>query len=222
MGGRWGLGSHCPPSALQRRQCLFLMLLSGFSPHLCPWVLLWMGDRRGGGGGMVAGEVGNHSRHSAYSTFQLAPTTSLATITPWEGTQCGFPCPFFRVGDRSPQRAHVLCISDAQCERGQNGDQDGSVKEVTGQARSPGVERSHQREGRKCELGPDSYPQPGHQGPQGSPSGLRASLSPYLEMPSFSLNRPPLSPPGLCGSPSGAPPSPSAGQHAHHSSVYSD
>lgn len=74
---------------------------------------------------MVAGEVGNHSRHSAYSTLQLAPTTSLATITPWEGTQCGFPCPFYRVGDRSPQRAHVLSISDAQCERGQNGDQDG-------------------------------------------------------------------------------------------------
>ena len=110
-------------------------------------------------------------------------------------------------------------ISDAQCERGQNGDQDGRVKEVTGQARSPGVEGSHRREGRKRELGPDSFPQPGHQGPQGSPSGLRASLSPYLEMPSFSLNRPPLSPPGLCGSPSGAPRSPSAGQHAHHSSV---
>lgn len=59
---------------------------------------------------MVAGEVGNHSRHSAYSTLQLAPTTSLATITTWEGTQCGFPCPFFRVGDRSPQRAHVLSL----------------------------------------------------------------------------------------------------------------
>ena len=71
-------------------------------------------------------------------------------------------------------------------------------KGVHGTGMKPAVERHHQCRDWRRELGPDSYPQAGHQGPRVSPTGLRARLSHNLEMPAFALNRPPLLPSGLC------------------------
>ena len=103
-------------------------------PHACSWVLLWVGNgqgRRGKEGGWRGWEPGPSL---CLHPFQLASTPRWPPSHPGKGQRGDFHVCFPEEEKESPREHMPSSISDAPCERGQNGGQDWRAKEFTGRA----------------------------------------------------------------------------------------